>query len=244
MSPAVRRPRRRSSPEFRALWRVRYLALVFAILQLSTIAAELFTSFSFKPEYDWITNTISELGVGHCTTEFDPRKGVEACSRLAGTMNGAMIFSGACLIALTVILRRSRGFSRLPGVLWVLAGAGSIATGFITLDSSPVLHQLVSMPLFFGGPLAIALGSFQFDGRVRLLGAMLGFSTLVLGVIFSTTDLAYGYGGAVERLVVWPSLGWVVFVAARARKEARREMSRRVPEPQEAARDEVAAGRE
>lgn len=211
---------RRDAERATATWAIRYLALPLAILQLATIAAEITASFAFRPQYNWVKNTISELGVGQCTSDFDPRKGVEACSPLADVMNGAMVFSGACLIALTLILWRSRGFSRTPGVLWVLAGVGSIVTGFVTLDTSPVLHQVVSMPLFFGGPLAILIGAFQFDGTIRRVGATLGAATLLLGVLFSTTDFVYGFGGIIERLVIWPALVWVVLLAATARKEA------------------------
>lgn len=198
--------------------------MILALLQLATIAAEIVVAQAFQPSYNWIKNTISELGVRGCTENFDPRRGVEACSPLADVMNGAMIFSGICLILLTLMLRRSRGFANLAGVLWALAGAGSIATGFITLDTSPVLHQTVSTPLFFGAPLAIAVGAFQFTGRIRLVGAALGVITLALGIIFSSTGWVYGYGGVVERLVIWPALAWVVFLAIMARKEeARRE---------------------
>lgn len=207
----------------RRLWAVRWLAVPLAVLQLATIVAEVVTSFAFRPAYNWVTNTISELGVGGCTSEFDPREGVEACSPLAGLMNGAMIFSGICLLLLAVLLRRSRGFTRLPGILWVLAGAGSIATGLVSLDTSPVLHQVVSMPLFFGGPLAILIGAFQFTGRVRVAGASLGIATLILGIVFSTSDWVYGFGGIVERLVIWPALAWVVFLAVSARRQALRE---------------------
>ena len=213
--------------------RIRSLALPLAILQLATIAAEITASFAFRPRYNWITNTISELGVGHCTSDFDPRKGVEACSPLADVMNGAMMFSGACLILLTLLLWGRRGFSGLPGALWALAGAGSIVTGFVTLDTSPVLHQVVSTPLFFGGPLAILLGAFQFEGKVRRIGATLGIVTLALGVIFSTTDFVYGFGGIVERLVIWPALAWVVLLAAQARKEvsAKSDSGHRAEDP-------------
>ena len=201
-------------------WRVQHLAVPLAVLQLATIVAEIVTSFAFRPGYDWVTNTISELGVGGCTTEFDPRKGVEACSPLADLMNGAMIFSGVCLILLALVLRGSRGFERLPGLLWLAAGVGSIATGCVSLDTSPVLHQIVSMPLFFGGPLAILIGAGQFDGAIRRIGAALGGITLILGIIFSTTDWVYGFGGIVERLVIWPALGWVLVLAVRARRDA------------------------
>lgn len=211
---------RRAKP---AQWWIRYLAVPLAVLQLATIAAEIIASFAFKPRYDWVTNTISELGVRGCTSDFDPRKGVEACSPLAGVMNGAMVFSGVCLLLLALVLRRSRGFSKLAGVLWMLAGAGSIATGFVSLDTSPVLHQVVSMPLFFGGPLAILVGAFQFKGRVRAVGATLGALTLLLGVLFSTTDWVYGFGGIIERLVIWPALAWVVCIAVLARRRAVRE---------------------
>ncbi|SJN08311.1 hypothetical protein FM113_02005 [Leucobacter sp. 7(1)] len=202
------------------LWWVRHLAVPLAVLQLATIGAEIVTSFAFRPQYNWVTNTISELGVGGCTTEFDPRKGVEACSPLADVMNGAMIFSGICLILLALLLRSSRGFTKVPGVLWCAAGAGSIATGCVSLDTSPVLHQIVSMPLFFGGPLAILIGACQFDGVMRKIGTALGGITLVLGIIFSTTDWVYGSGGIVERLVIWPALGWVLVVAVLARTQA------------------------
>ena len=220
-APPVSEPDTRTLPSNR--WAVRHLAVPLAVLQLATIAAEIIVSFAFKPEYDWVTNTISELGVGGCTSDFDPRSGVEACSPLAGVMNGAMVFSGVCLILLALVLRHSAGFSKLAGPLWAIAGAGSIATGFISLDTSPVLHQVVSALLFFGGPLAIAIGAFQFTGAVRIAGAALGICTLLLGVVFSTTDWVYGFGGIVERLVIWPALGWVVFLAVRARRSAARE---------------------
>lgn len=210
----------RDQAEAANLWRVRYLSVPLALLQLATIVAEIIVSVAFQPKYNWVTNTISELGVRACTQDFDPRKGVEACSPLAGVMNGAMVFSGLCLILLALVLRRSRGFAKFAGVLWGLAGVGSIVTGFISLDTSPVLHQLVSMPLFFGGPLAIVVGAFQFSGRIRLAGVSLGAFTLILGVLFSATDWVYGFGGIIERMVIWSALAWVVFVAVMARKEA------------------------
>lgn len=63
---------------------------------------------------------------------------------LAGVMNAAMNFSGNCLLLL--------------------------ATGVISLETSPAPHQLMSMPLFFGGPLAEAVCPFQFKGPIRRVG--------------------------------------------------------------------------
>lgn len=201
---------------------LRFATLSLAVLQLTTIAAEIIVSLAFRPRYNWITNTISELGVKGCTSDFDPRKGVEACSPLAGVMNSAMIFSGICLIVLTLLLRNSDGFSKVAGILWALAGTGSIATGLVSLDDSPMLHQVVSMPLFFGGPLAILVGAFQFEGRVRVTGALFGSFALLLGVLFSTTDWVYGFGGIVERMVIWPALLWVLLITTLAQKKTLR----------------------
>ena len=211
----VRAPRNRHEAK-----RIATLAPILAVLQLSTIAAELVTAAAFKPSYNWVKNTISELGVAPCTTDFDARRHVEACSPLADVMNISMMVSGLALLLLAVTLRHSRGFAGVPGLLWVIAGAGSFVTGFVTLDTSPVAHQIVSMPLFFGGPLAIATGAFQFRGPTRTIGIVLGSCALALGVVFSTSDLAYGFGGLVERLVIWPSLAWVVHLAFVARRTA------------------------
>ncbi|MEB4615850.1 DUF998 domain-containing protein [Leucobacter sp. M11] len=227
LAAPARAPHRRGP----APWLVRFLAPGLAVLQLCTIVAELIAAAAFVPRYNWVTNTISELGVSTCTTEFDPRSGVEACSPLADLMNGAMVVSGISLVLLALVLFRSRGFSGVAGVLWVIAGLGSIATGFVALDSSSELHQLVSMPLFFGGPLAIALGAFQFRGGVRLAGIILGGIALALGVLFSTTDLVYGIGGLIERLVIWPSLAWVLVLAILASRQAR-EAARQPGDPE------------
>lgn len=211
----VRPPRSASEAK-----RVQILAPVLAVIQLATIAAELVTASAFEPSYNWVKNTISELGVAPCTTDFDAREHVEACSPLADVMNVSMMVSGLALLLLAISLRHSRGFAGVPGILWIIAGVGSIVTGFVTLDTSPVAHQLVSMPLFFGGPLAILTGAFQLQGRPRTTGIALGVCALVLGVVFSTSDLVYGFGGIVERLVIWPSLVWVVYLTFAARRAA------------------------
>src|SRR5690606_23558443 len=88
----------------------RYLVPVLAVLQLSSVVTEVITSFAFHPSYNWIRNTISELGVKRCTSDFDPRKEVEACSPLADLMNAGMAVSGLSLILLVLLLRRTPGF--------------------------------------------------------------------------------------------------------------------------------------
>jgi len=118
-APTARRVQR-PAPSWTVIW----LAPVLAVLQLSSVAAEVITSLAFKPQYNWVTNTISELGVAKCTPEFDPRKGVEACSPLADVMNGAMVISGLSLIVLAILLRQQPGFRKPVWPIWCLAGLG------------------------------------------------------------------------------------------------------------------------
>lgn len=42
-------------------------------------------SFAFTPNYDWVPNTINQLGLGECTSHCDSRAAIEACSPWLGS---------------------------------------------------------------------------------------------------------------------------------------------------------------
>nr|WP_246326411.1 DUF998 domain-containing protein [Actinomycetospora corticicola] len=149
--------------------------------------------------YSLARDTISQLGV-------------VAVSPGHAVMNGAFVLFGTTL-ALGAALSDRR--PRYAGVLWVIAGFSSIATGLAPLDSAPVAHLVVSAPVFLTQPVALLLTGLALRSRVA---AGLGIVSVVASVLFllgAVPDLA----GALERLALWP--GYVVLGVLGVRTLAR-----------------------
>ncbi len=186
--------------------------LVLALLQCASFPAEVFAAVRFSPPYDWVSNTISDLGARSCTSVPYPHGNIAVCSPLNAVMNGAMLLGGAALIVLTITARRVDGFRGTAGAAWVISGLSTMLTGLVPLDVDPVLHVLVSTPVFIASPIAVLLGAFQKAGALRGAGAAVGAASLFVGALFLVSHDLSAYGGLLERLSLWPPILWVLLL--------------------------------
>lgn len=192
------------------------LIVVLAVLQAISIPAEVITSWFFTPAYDWIGNTISDLGATSCTQIPYPHGDVAVCSPLHLVMNGSIVVGSVAMVGLVIAARRAPGFRGLAGVAWIVSSLFALASGLVPLDVDLDLHGLVSALVFVTTPLAVLLSARQLHGALRTLGLVIGIATLVVGVAFIIWIDGSPYGGLLERLTVWPAMAWVILLGVRS----------------------------
>jgi hypothetical membrane protein len=117
-------------------------------------------------------------------------------------MNGTFVVVGAALAGGAALLSTELG--RLPAVLLLASGVGSLAVGLAPVDTAPVLHTAVALPVFVAQPLALLL----LGARCR--ATALGGELLVAGAVAAAGAAAFGItlaletpGGLVERVALW-----------------------------------------
>ena len=184
------------------------------------VVAELVAAAGSRVPYSLIDQTISDLGVTTCTSIDYPYGPVEVCSPWHALVNGALVVVGALLAVGAVLLRRflpRRRSTTVSTVLWVVAGASSIATGFVPLDHGVGLHALVALPALLAQPVALVLLAAALrPAAPRLAGgtAVAGVASVVGLVAFLVFATRPELGGVWERLAFWPTYLWLPVVAA------------------------------
>ena len=153
--------------------------------------------------YSLADDTISALG-----TSCSPGEG--GCSSAPLLMNVAFVVFGLLQALGAVPLLRKRGRTAVVGWLWVVAGLGSVGVGLLPVDTHPVPHSLVALPVFVAQPLALLLHARLLDpGRLRRAGLVLA-SVALLGVVAFVGLLgADHWTGLAERAAIWPAKLWL-----------------------------------
>ena len=192
-----------------------------ALLLLLSILVEIIAARFFAPSYDWVRNTVSDLGVTTCTTMHNYYGAVELCSPAHAWVNASMAVAGLAMIGLATLRVRTAGFDRFAGLSWVVAGVSTLDIALIPLDVSPELHAFVSIPQLVAVPLAVFISSLKYRGVISDAGRVVGVVGLVAGLWLLLDASIYTHAGLLERLLLWPAFVWAVFVSAFGRLRER-----------------------
>ncbi|WP_164546474.1 DUF998 domain-containing protein [Corynebacterium hylobatis] len=202
---------------------VRRAALTgFALILLLGILVEIVAARFFSPSYDWIRNTVSDLGVTTCTTLHNYYGAVELCSPAHAWVNASMAVGGLAMIGLATVRVHTAGFDRFAGLSWVVAGVSTLAMALVPQDVSPELHAFVSIPQLVALPLAVFIGSLKYRGVIGGAGRVVGAVGLGAGLWLLLDVSVYTHAGLLERMILWPAFLWAVFVSAFGRLRERR----------------------
>nr|WP_304503785.1 DUF998 domain-containing protein [Corynebacterium lemuris] len=189
------------------------------------ILVEIIAARLFSPPYDWIRNTISDLGVTTCTTMHNYYGAVELCSPAHAWVNASMAVGGLAMIGLATVRVRTAGFDRFAGLSWVVAGGSTLAMALVPQDVSPELHAFVSIPQLVALPLAVFIGSLKYRGVIGGAGRVVGAVGLGASLWMLLDMNTYTHAGLLERLSLWPAFVWTVFVSAFGRLRERRPLA-------------------
>ncbi len=159
-------------------------------LLLTTLAESLYPNYSVR------NNFLSDLGT------------VEP----SGTVwNTSIFLSGLLFVIGAYVLFRSFGRPRrIILVLYVLAGAGAMATGLLNENAFPDLHQIVSLMAFIFGGISAIVTYRLVRGPFKYVSALLGMFTLVSLVLLIAGFRQQFGNGLMERLVAFPEIIWLM----------------------------------
>lgn len=189
-------------------------------LQAAYVVAEVVIGLRATGGYRFADHTISDLGATTCRVLAGPAGGeVVVCSPWHDAMNVVFVGFGVSLALGAWQFRRSRPPGRLADaslVLWVAAGASSVAVGLTPIDVRPDLHAAVAVGVFVAQPLALVLLGLA----LRSTHPGVGRSTLALGALSAVGSVGFLLllhadtgAGAFERLALWPGYVGVCIVA-------------------------------
>lgn len=134
-------------------------------------------------------------------------------------MSVVFVLFGLSLALGAWLLRRVRPPGALATaslVLWLVAGASSVAVGLTPVDVHPDLHGAVAVWVFAAQPLALLLLGLS----LRTTCPRLGWNTVAVGAVSAVGSIGFlllldaeSGGGAFERLALWPGYLWVSVIA-------------------------------
>ncbi|GAB3302581.1 DUF998 domain-containing protein [Epidermidibacterium keratini] len=187
------------------------------------LIAEAVTAVSWSPVgYSYARNYISDLGVPECLT-LDRT----VCSPLWFVMDASFVVQGIITFVALVLLARlvPRGW-RIPVVgLGVIYCVGIVIVGLFPGSTAEVIggsafratmHSLGALLAILGGNVWALVAGVALLPRWRgwaLCSILLGVFGIAAGIISTRTDLGLGVGG-IERLAVYPIIGWLILTGA------------------------------
>ena len=202
------------------------------LVQPAYLAAEVALALLAGVHYSLADDTISALGTVCTYPASDGRGG--GCSSAPVVMNIAFIAFGLLQALGAVPLLSVRGRTALVGWLWVVAGLGSVGVGLLPVDSHPLAHSLVALPVFVAQPLALLLHArLLAPGRLRHVGLALAAVAIGGVVVFAVRLGAEHWSGLAERAAIWPAKLWLplALLTAAAPTAAGRRRSADAPPP-------------
>lgn len=173
------------------------------LVQPGYVALEIALALLAGVGYSLADDTISALG-----TSCSPDEG--GCSSAPLLMNLTFILFGILQALGAIRLLRAHGRSAFAGWLWVVAGLGSVCVGLLPVDSHPLAHSLVALPVFVAQPLALLLHArLLAPGRLRQVG--LGLAGVAIAGVVGFAGLlgADHWSGLAERAAIWPAKLWL-----------------------------------
>lgn len=165
--------------------------------------------------YSWTSYWISDLGAATCHID---ELGHRVCSPWHVAANVSWVVAGICIIAGVALLWRefpTGALSRI-GLLGIgYLGCALVLVGFNPEDTSNTVHVLAAVPTLIScGALTFVLGVALLRDRRR---PRLGWAAVTLGAVSVCGTIGSlagiggtGWGGAWERLALFPVLGWLI----------------------------------
>ncbi len=99
---------------------------------------------------------------------------------------------------------------RLALAVYVLAGVGAMATGFLNENAFPDLHQIVSLMAFIFGGISAIVTYRLVQVPFKYVSPLLGLFTLVSLVLLIAGFRQQFGNGLMERLVAFPEIIWLM----------------------------------
>lgn len=178
--------------------------------------AQIAVAWVFRPSYNVIHNSISDLGNSRC----GPYGGTLVCSPRHVLMNVAFVFLGLVMVSGSTLLyhefseRRApeRNAARVGFCCMAIGGVGTVLVGLFPENTSHVLH-------ITGAALAIGVGNLG----IFILGAVLSLPEsmrrymLVFSTVSATALLLFAFhkdfgvgAGTMERIAAYPETVWLI----------------------------------
>ncbi|MGC1207889.1 MAG: DUF998 domain-containing protein [Ornithinimicrobium sp.] len=182
------------------------------LVQPGYIAAEVVIGVGLGVAYSFRDDTISALGTG-CSAVV-----LEGCASQPWVMNAVFIGFGAlqAVGAWHLLRNRESRKHQVVGGLWAIAGSFSILVGFFPVDSHPVTHTLVALPVFVAQPIAILLHARLLPpSPTRTAGVLLGAVAVAGAATFGTLLGSEQWSGLAERVAIWPAKVWLALATLR-----------------------------
>ena len=149
------------------------------------------------PGYSTSYHHISQLGVGPFPSNV--------------LFNASVFLFGVSGVA-AAMLYRGEGDRPFCAVLAV-AGVGAMGVGLFPQDM-PAPHALFALLAFVGGAMTAILSHRAMGRQLGRIGALLGIISLAaLALFLSGLHLGLG-GGGMERMILYPSLLWILAMGA------------------------------
>ena len=195
-----------------------WMGPAIAVLSSWYFAAQVLVAWTFRPQYSFITNTISDLGNTSCSP---PNSGI--CSPLNFVMNASIFILGVAMIVGSVLIfsefsfslhRRERTAAIVGFACLALGGLGAILVGVVPENINTAhLHTVgTALVIAFGQLAILILGLVLREIPDWLREFMLVTSLLVLlaGITIAGKH-QFGIGsGALERLAQYPESVWLI----------------------------------
>jgi len=138
------------------------LPQIFVIAVLQFVVCEYLVVGSWRGNYAYGQNLISDLGVPHCGMQ-----GTEPCSTSWMLMNGSVVLVGLAFLAAATWLRRPAQ-PRAAALFLTVSGIGVIITGLVPSNTVWSAHALgASLFFLFGGCFAVTVGLATSSAGVR-----------------------------------------------------------------------------
>lgn len=187
------------------------LAAIVWMLTAQYFVAQLVAALAWPSGYDWIHNSVSDLGVSTC----GPDGSDTMCSPLSVFFNLSLIAVGVAIVLGAVLvhgcLRGGWPCFCAFGCL-ATAGVGTIVLGMFPSDTIDFVHHVGVILAIFGataGLLILGIAPVTLSEKIRWYTVGTGIVSLV-GIVLVGLYFIYGVGfkGVAERVASYPVTLW------------------------------------
>src|SRR5215469_5187646 len=191
-----------------------------AIVVLSSwyFAAQVLVAWVFRPQYSFVSNTISDLGNSACPP---PHPGI--CSPLNVWMNVSIVILGLAMIVGSILIfsefsfsknRRERAAALAGFGCMALGGVGAILVGIVPENVNTAhLHTVGTVMAIGFGQLAILILGLvlrEIPDWLREFMIVTSLFVLLAGISIAGKHQFGIGGGALERLAQYPESVWLI----------------------------------
>jgi hypothetical membrane protein len=195
-----------------------WMGPAIVVLSSSYFAAQVLVAWSFRPQYSFVTNAISDLGNTACG-----QSPAGLCSPLYFWMDASIVILGLAMIVGSILIfsefsfsgeQRERAAAIAGFVCMALGCVGAILVGAVPENVNTAhLHAVgTAMAIGFGQLAILILGVVlrQIDDWLREFMIVTSLIVLLAGIsIVGNHQFGIG-GGALERLAQYPESLWLI----------------------------------